>query len=182
MHLKISSAKWWPFCPPGDELIWQVWYDWSNAHDCCYLSREINIPPHQLWSYPIILITRLSHGWLMGNWGEGGIWAHVYDDIITWKHFLHCWLVCEEKPPFDSLQYSLMLVCEENHQWIPLSKLPVIWDAMTFMWHAYHDDVIKWKHVPRYWHLCGEFTGPRWIPHTKASDVELWCFLRSGPK
>ena len=28
-------------------------------------------------------------------------------------------------------------------------------------------------------HLCGEFTGPRWIPRTKASDVELWCFLWS---
>ena len=26
-------------------------------------------------------------------------------------------------------------------------------------------------------HLCGEFTGPRWIPHTKASYAELWCFL-----
>ena len=24
-------------------------------------------------------------------------------------------------------------------------------------------------------HLCGEFTGPRWIPHTKARDAELWC-------
>ena len=26
-------------------------------------------------------------------------------------------------------------------------------------------------------HLCGEFTGPRWIPRTKASDAGLWCFL-----
>ena len=26
-------------------------------------------------------------------------------------------------------------------------------------------------------HLCGEFTGPRWIPRTKASDAELGCFL-----
>ena len=26
-------------------------------------------------------------------------------------------------------------------------------------------------------HLCGEFIGHRWIPHTKASDAELWCFL-----
>ena len=26
-------------------------------------------------------------------------------------------------------------------------------------------------------HLCGEFTGPRWIPRTKASDAELWFFL-----
>ena len=25
--------------------------------------------------------------------------------------------------------------------------------------------------------LCGEFTGDRWIPHTKASDAGLWCFL-----
>ena len=26
-------------------------------------------------------------------------------------------------------------------------------------------------------HLCWEFTGPRWLPRTKASDAELWCFL-----
>ena len=26
-------------------------------------------------------------------------------------------------------------------------------------------------------HLCGEFTGHRWIPSTKASDAELWCFF-----
>ena len=30
-------------------------------------------------------------------------------------------------------------------------------------------------------HLCGKFTGPRWIPRTKASDAELWCFLWSAP-
>ena len=29
--------------------------------------------------------------------------------------------------------------------------------------------------------LCGEFTGHRWIPLTKASDVELWCVLWSVP-
>ena len=26
-------------------------------------------------------------------------------------------------------------------------------------------------------HLCGEFTGPWWIPRIKASDAELWCFF-----
>ena len=30
--------------------------------------------------------------------------------------------------------------------------------------------------------LCGKFTGHRWIPHTKASDAELWCFLWSTPE
>ena len=29
--------------------------------------------------------------------------------------------------------------------------------------------------------LCGEFTGTRWIPLTKASDAELWRFLSSAP-
>ena len=30
--------------------------------------------------------------------------------------------------------------------------------------------------------LCGEFTGHQWIPRTKASDAELWCFLWSPPQ
>ena len=31
-------------------------------------------------------------------------------------------------------------------------------------------------------HLCGKFTGHRWISHTKASDAELWCLLWSVPE
>ena len=31
-------------------------------------------------------------------------------------------------------------------------------------------------------HLCGELTSHRWIPRTKASDAELWCFLWSAPE
>ena len=31
-------------------------------------------------------------------------------------------------------------------------------------------------------HLCGEFTGHRWISLTKASDTELWCFLWFPPE
>ena len=30
--------------------------------------------------------------------------------------------------------------------------------------------------------LCGEFTGRRWIPRTKAHDAELSCFLWSAPE
>ena len=30
-------------------------------------------------------------------------------------------------------------------------------------------------------HLCGEFTGHRWIPRTKACAAELRCFLWSVP-
>ena len=40
----------------------------------------------------------------------------------------------------------------------------------TFKWKQisiWHDDVIKWKHFCVTGHLCGEFTGRRWIPHKK---------------
>ena len=36
-----------------------------------------------------------------------------------------------------------------------------------------HDDVIKWKHFPRYWPFVRGIH--RWIPRTKASDAVLWC-------
>ena len=31
-------------------------------------------------------------------------------------------------------------------------------------------------------HLCREFSGHRWIPHTQANDAELWCYLWSAPE
>ena len=30
--------------------------------------------------------------------------------------------------------------------------------------------------------LRGEYTGHRWIPLTKASDADLWCFPWSAPE
>ena len=40
-----------------------------------------------------------------------------------------------------------------------------------------HDDIIKWKHFPRNWPFVRGIHRSRWIPHTKASDAELWYFL-----
>ena len=39
-----------------------------------------------------------------------------------------------------------------------------------------HDDIIKWRHFPRYLSFV------RGIPLTKARDAELWCILWSAPK
>ena len=46
----------------------------------------------------------------------------------------------------------------------------------------YHDDIIKWNTFHITGPLCGVFTGHCWIPLTKASDAELWCFLWSVPE
>ena len=74
-------------------------------------------------------------------------------------------------------------------------ELPLVWKAVTLMTevidrrylskgHRYlwHDDVIKWKKIRVTGHLCGEITVDRWIPLTKASDAELWCFLWPAPE
>ena len=46
-----------------------------------------------------------------------------------------------------------------------------------------HDDVIKWKYFPRYWpFVWGIHRSPVNSPHTKASGVELRCFLWSAPE
>ena len=45
----------------------------------------------------------------------------------------------------------------------------------------FYDNVINGNMFRVTGPLCGEFTGHRWIPHTNASDAELWSFLWSGP-
>ena len=43
-----------------------------------------------------------------------------------------------------------------------------------------HDDIIKWKHFLRYWPFVWGIH--QWIRTTKASNAELWCFLRFVPE
>ena len=45
-----------------------------------------------------------------------------------------------------------------------------------------HDDVIKWKHFPRYWPFVRGNHRSRWIPRTMASDADLWCFPWATPE
>ena len=48
---------------------------------------------------------------------------------------------------------------------------------------ALYDDVIKWKHFPRYWAICaGNSPASGEFPAQKASDAELSCFLWSVSK
>ena len=37
----------------------------------------------------------------------------------------------------------------------------IIFKILQCLLHMSHDDVIKWKHFPRYWPFVREFTGPR---------------------
>ena len=50
------------------------------------------------------------------------------------------------------------------------------WNVVLFIW--WHHQM---KNFPFLGPLCGDFTGHRWIPLTKASDAERWCFLWFEP-
>ena len=66
-------------------------------------------------------------------------------------------------------QFSLL---QRDGKWQYLTHC----DLVTPKWRHIHDDVIKWKHFPRYWPFVRGI-----YPRTTASDAELWCFLWSAP-
>ena len=63
--------------------------------------------------------------------------------------------------------------------WAPWRDSMSVWARFRSRDHTMeHDDVIKCKHFPRYTGaLWGVSTGYLWIPFTKASDADLWCFF-----
>ena len=56
---------------------------------------------------------------------------------------------------------------------ITINNICCPWHSMTW-WRHQNGNIFRVTG-----HLCGEFTGHRWILHTRASDAELWCFLWS---
>ena len=82
-------------------------------------------------------------------------------------------------------KWQLWLEVAEGYHWFhhlndlaPLSSQPtrriILW--LYFMMTSSNGNIYRVTGL-----LCGQFTGHRWIPLTKASDTELWCFLWSAP-
>ena len=55
------------------------------------------------------------------------------------------------------------------------SLAPSINKSSASMILAVHDDVLKWKHFPRYWPFVWGIHRSPVFSLTKASDAELWC-------
>ena len=113
------------------------------------------------------------------------------------------------RPLDNTFDVTLFPIYAYENSWCPWAKqqkgdmtwqlsviglpIPDILKVMQLFWstnlveqlfapvHSKHDDVIKWKHFPHHWPFV-RVTGHRWIPCTKASDAELWCFLWSAPE
>ena len=71
----------------------------------------------------------------------------------------------------------------EIRPWINNDTHYFMWNLITYPWPKLNGGMMTSSNADIFrvtGHLCGEFTGPRWIPRTKASDAELWCFLWSA--
>ena len=71
--------------------------------------------------------------------------------------------------------------CHDAH-FVYLVALEVVSTNTDTRNHYWHGNVIVEIFFRATGPLRGESTGHRWIPLTKASDAELWCFLWSAPE
>ena len=107
----------------------------------------------------------------------------VIIDYIRWQHTRA--IVRSNK--------IMQILIECNFTWEPLTqwgldKMAGIlqttasnafsWTKLIVLWFTFHMMTSSNGNLFRVTGpLCGEFTGHRWIPLTKASDAELWCFF-----
>ena len=92
------------------------------------------------------------------------LWVTHAEQIFDKKSYLLC-LTCQRCcTPILSYATWLMARCDDNGQRLTPSMMT-----------SSNGNIFRVTG-----HLCGEFTGLRWIPRTKASDAELLCFLWSA--
>ena len=103
--------------------------------------------------------------------------------------YLYMYLLCDNKR-FWTLNFEFLvddkdkLITMVVHDLVTQAAIVLtrnilvsVLEVLIFCSLFSHDDVIKWKHFPRNWPFVRGIHRSRWIPHTKASDAELWCFL-----
>ena len=145
-----------------------VFNPFSNVFTCCRIFFYIlsNVLTHCGMCFnPLLNVFQPIVGCFMYPYTNNTRWTpflvHLNNMFLTVEHFVHTH--CKWKNVFKDVEVSKDISC---HAYLSRDDN-----------NTKHDDVIKWKCFPGYWPLCGEFTGHRWIPRTKASDAELWCFL-----
>ena len=85
-------------------------------------------------------------------------------DVFSW----HCLLWIK------FLSRIQLKMCHNGSEWLGTNRRNVISGTND---ETVPDDVIKWKHFPRYRPFVRGIHRSRWIPRTKASYAELWCFF-----
>ena len=144
--------------------IWRLdGNDWWNIYHPKKSMHHKNAHKMRCWN-EVITISHIN------------AWMTSWYEKITWVHPARC--IYYFVTPTDSETYwNYRKTIILNH-----CECSRTYRRLVILNSNEHDDVIKWKHFPRYWPFVGDFTAHRWIPRTKASDAVLWCFLWSAPE
>ena len=176
----------------------EYWFRWARARadiirPSAHQSKKV-ITCHRIWpsSTPTLLYKRCKlrekgpYGLFNSLWPSDTIQPHRFGSAFAQvmaccltapSHYLNQWWLIIKYVLWRQTE-SIFRSAHEINPWHVSGKYHISQGPMR----PRHDDVIKWKHFPRNWPFVGEFTGPRWIPRTKASDAELLCFLWPVPE
>ena len=136
---------------------------WRYCNDCCVFFSVLHWIPfimHKFVSIP--LRTCISLQIIM--------WIH--GPSVRFLHQLH------DRIPFSCFELPLtvgnfgMDWCKRQFSWSMLRPARGQWYVASIMMTSSNGNIFRVIGP-----LCGEFTVHRWIPLTKASDAEVWCFL-----
>ena len=167
---------------------------WCNQDNLCHR--------HGFWWWlvfclvPSRYLKQLPVGTLRTNFSEMGIKIHLFSfNKMTLKMWSVKW-----QPFCSGIRLSKVYLLSKSDNWDGITyysqtsnisrtlgnKIVDHTDVVgaspigTAPTTSSHDGVIKWKHFPCNCPFMQGIHRSRWIPHTKASDAELLCFLWSA--
>ena len=135
-------------------------------------------------------LNRNSYILIQENSYENVVWTYTMAVIISrpqsinQQHFVSGvnWLVilCMRNSSVCGKVPSIMIPCfgqpDSNQMYTALESSVTTIFEVNFIMTSPNVNIFRVTDP-----LCGEFTGHRWIPLTKASDAEHWCSLWSAP-
>ena len=148
----------------------------------------VNSPHKGQWRGALIFLSApWINGWVSN--GEAGDLRHHrahYDVIVmigpVYWSLGDWWPLCRTISPTTKWSDGLLVLQIRAMMLYSSSVLQPIGSMCRWFYESEMMTSSNGKsfHVTGY--LCGEFIGHRSILHTKTSDPNLWCFLRSAPQ
>ena len=151
-------------------ILLRMSYTWSLGYNYV-LEYNYSISHKMCTRFRVSFLLWLYNQLLLGKWDLS---TRIVQDFFTETEavvWLLQWKICVVLVIY--LRYLTISFLGNNCESAPKINPTQAWHIMT----SSNGNIFRVTG-----HLCGEFTGPRRIPCTKASDAELGCFLWSAPE